>query len=282
MESGGWFGVADLNKKKMILEMQRDCPSGYGQNTHRWISIDQQKYISVQTAKHEIKMFKHDNSQFIEDEAFRITLPNDGIINFVEFDREFKSIILINNHLTLQKRSMKNVNNITASIELKEKIKASNYRNLRLSDDGTTCALAAGWNKKYFYLIDIVNNHQYQMTSNMLRDSYAPCFINGESEYVAVGDRSGTIEIWDIANKTAIKCIDTRSNSMFRCSASTNNILAIGSADKTVKLYDIRNWECFYSHKYDIEPCSLHLTNDLQYITIGGDGGDLCVVLQIQ
>ncbi len=66
------------------------------------------------------------------------------------------------------------------------------------------------------------------------------------------------------------------------CAVSTNNILGIGSSDKTIRLFDVRTWEMFYSQKYEMIPNSLHLTADLKYLTIGGSGGDKCSVLQIK
>ncbi len=58
--------------------------------------------------------------------------------------------------------------------------------------------------------------------------------------------------------------------------------LAIGSGDKKLRLYDVRNWECFLAKQFNFPVDSLHLTPDLKYLTAAGEGGDMCHVLQIQ
>merc|ERR1712154_709115 len=163
-----------------------------------------------------------------------------------------------------------------------ERINQSSFRNLSLSDDGGTCSLAGGGGVSYFYVIDIAKNQQYKMTSNVLSDTYAPCFINGKNEYVSVSDKRGRIEIWDIAQLKPIKTLNIGIQQWVTCSASTNNIFAVGSWDKKLRLYDVRSWQCFYTKAYDFKPTSLHLTDDLKYLTVGGQGGDRCVVLKIQ
>ena len=57
------------------------------------------------------------------------------------------------------------------------------------------------------------------------------------------------------------------------CSASTNNILAIATAGHYLGLWDVRTWEMFHSK---------HLTADLKYLTIGGNKGEKCIVMEIK
>ncbi len=65
------------------------------------------------------------------------------------------------------------------------------------------------------------------------------------------------------------------------CMTSTNNILAVGSGDQMLSLFDVRTWKLFHSIQYQMDPYSLHLTPDLKYLTISGDKGEKCVTLQI-
>ena len=111
------------------------------------------------------------------------------------------------------------------------------------------------------------------MTSDVITDTFAPCFINGDTEFVAVGAFEGT-EIWDIRNNAC----------MCMCSASTNNIFAFASYYGVLRLWDVRNWEVMYSSTFaGMQAYSLHLTPDLKYLTIAGTGdGDGCVVLEIK
>eukprot|EP01084_Bolivina_argentea_P118496 210235_1 len=285
MEGINWFGVIDMKQKKAVLEMERDSPINpwYARQSHQWITINQEKYLSVQVSKTEIKMFKvSDQNEFVENDKYRISLPSNGVINYCDFDHKFESILLIINFTTLQKRSMKDINNIITSIELEEKINQSSFRNLGISDDGSMCALGGGGYKNYFYVIDINNNKQYKMISDVLSDTYAPCFINGQNELLSMSDKKGKIEIWDIMHKKAINTLKIGVSQWVTSSASTNNILAIASWDKKLRLYDVRNWELFYTKQYNCQANSLHLTRDLKYLTFAGRGGDRCFVLQIE
>ena len=99
---------------------------------------------------------------------------------------------------------------------------------------------------------------------------------------MAVGDNVGHIEIWDVDKKEAIKKVEIGSDGMISASASIHNILAVGSTDKKLRLYDVRNWECFWSQEYNAEGYSLHLTENLKYLTYAGWGGDRCFVLEIE
>ena len=140
-----------------------------------------------------------------------------------------------------------------------------------------------GANKQYFYVIDLPNNKQHKITSSYLNDTYAPCFINGDSKQILVGDWKGKMEIYDIETQQSIRklSIDVE-RSLISATASIHNILAIASReDKKLRLFDIRNWECFYEESFDTHPRSLTLTNDLKFVCFSGDSGDMCFVLQI-
>jgi len=85
-----------------------------------------------------------------------------------------------------------------------------------------------------------------------------------------------------VKQKKPVKELNVSSLTHIVSSTSTNNILAIGSSDKKLRLFDVRSWECFYEKKFSFECRSLHLTNDLKYLTCSGKSGDRCVVLQIE
>ena len=71
-------------------------------------------------------------------------------------------------------------------------------------------------------------------------------------------------------------------NSYIASMASTNDILAIGW-NKNLQLFDVRSWEMLHASKFDLDPNSLHLTADLQYLTISNwnGGAEKCIVLKI-
>merc|ERR1712154_742032 len=154
-------------------------------------------------------------------------------------------------------------------------------KQLSLSTDGSFCACGAANGNKYFYLIEIETKKQYKLTSKVLGDTFTPCFINGNTGHIALGDYKGNIEIWDISTKEAIRNFKA-SETYITCTTSTNNILAIGSGDGKMRLYDVRSWKMFHSEKYEMQPFSLNLTADFKYLIIGGYQGEKCVVLNIQ
>ena len=101
---------------------------------------------------------------------------------------------------------------------------------LSLSNDGSFCVIGGGADKPYFYLIDIVNHKQLKLTSTVLTDTLAPCFINGDAEFVAIGGDDGQgVEIWDVKSQQPIRTIEINGK-FITCSFSANNILlsAIG------------------------------------------------------
>ena len=99
---------------------------------------------------------------------------------------------------------------------------------------------------------------------------------------LALGDNNGgKVEVWDVKNEKSVECLVIDKGNV-KCMASTKNILAVGSADDNLQLWDVRSWERFYSETVQVCPQSLHLTTDARYLTIGGYTKDQCVVLKIQ
>ena len=133
-------------------------------------------------------------------------------------------------------------------------------------------------------MIDLEKKKQHTLTSAKLKRVHAPCFINGAAEFLAVGGWIDEgVEIWDIQNKSSIKClkVDTGRNYIGSL-ASTSNILAVGTGSRKLQLWDVRNWEKFHSMDMSMQPQSVHLTNDAKYLTIGGCEGEYSIVLEIQ
>jgi len=306
MECRDWFGVVDMENNTPVLEMNREWDT---YQSHHWITIQEQKYLCLQTKYDTIVMLqvkkqkekagysawftakkeKAKKYEFVQDDNYTITV--DGKINFCEFDATFEHILLVIDETELQIRSMQDVTTVSKSVMLEEKIRNSTLRNLRVSADGTLCVLGSGHDtntiksgqdKTYFYVIDIANEKQYKLTSEYLASTYAPCFINGENQFAAVGDQEGKIEIWDIEKQQSVQTLQTEKQHLITSAASSHDILAIGSNDQTLRLYDTKKWECFYEKRFDCDGASLHLTEDLKYVTFAGEGADRCVVLQIE
>merc|ERR1712087_459969 len=113
---------------------------------------------------------------------------------------------------------------------------------------------------KTLYLIALESKTQAKITSDVLDFTWCPCFINGDTEFAAVGGKF-KIEIWDIKNKKSAKVLNGRGD----CLASTNNILAVGRQG-VLQLWDVRIWEMFHSSDFQsLDPKSLHLTSDSKY-----------------
>ena len=201
----------------------------------------------------------------------------------MEFDRIFQNIFILKNKEVLERRSIDEVSEVVMSIKLKQKVDTSAAsKQLSLSDDGTMCAIGGGYTS-HFYLVNLESKAQHKLTSKTLRQTRAPCFINGATAFVAVGggDEQG-VEIWDLAKKEANQLFKVDSG-YIGCMTSTNNILAVASSNGKLQLRDVRNWDVFYSSEFEgLYTYSLHLTADSQYLTIGGQLGDQCVVMKVQ
>jgi len=274
-----------MKTKKPIFE-EKTKLGKLGRHSSDWIVINNRKYLSVKTAENTIKMFKvqkeNDSYSFKEDTKYSITLEETDNIMFSAFDRNFKHIMTLRNGNILERRAVNNKNNVIKSITLEEKVGGSTLRQLCLSNDGNFCMIAGGLCKAYSYFVDIENNKQTKLESGKLTGTFAPCFVNGEPKFAAVGSEEGIVEIWDVHKQELVKSIHNESKDSISCTTSVNNIMAVCSVDQTLRLYDVRNWEMFYSQTFDMTPRSLHLTDDSKYVTIGGGGGEKCVVLQIQ
>merc|ERR1712154_319720 len=109
---------------------------------------------------------------------------------------------------------------------------------------------------------------------------YAPCFVNGGSDTIVIGGKR-QFEIWDITTRSAKRVLDGTGGRMMQCACSVNNIMAIGSVDKMLRLFDVRSWDMIYSKKYEVDPVSLHLTADLKYLTLSGWYGEQCIVMNL-
>eukprot|EP01084_Bolivina_argentea_P154442 269219_1 len=228
------------------------------------------------------KVLKKNNGSysFQEDEQFGINLAANDVISFCEFDNNFKNVIMIINGQILEMRAVENINIVKKRIQLSESVTPfrSRFKQLSLSGNGNSCILAGGHKKGYAHFIDIENNEQTTLKSGKLGNgAYNPCFINGE--LIAIGGET-VVEIWDVWKRKLVKSI--RCNGYSQCTTSTNNILAVCTGDGRLTLYDVRNWEIFYTKKFNWVPSSLHLTTDSKYLTVAGRKGAKCVVLQIQ
>eukprot|EP01083_Nonionella_stella_P000526 1494_1 len=281
-----WFGVIDMDRKENIFEVQCNLTDNYGRHSHNWITVQDRKYVTLQTAPNIIKMFEvKRNKEFEEDKNLRISFGENDKINFCEFDRYFKNILLVINENMLEVRALDNIKKAKIRIILQQKVAQQSLKQLSLSNDGKWCLIAGGYLKNHFYLINLEKQIQYKLTSEFLTSTYAPTFINGESEMFAIGDSPNShVEIWDVETRKSRKVLDVSANinTPIYCMHSTNNILAVGSkVDRMVRLYDVRNWKMFYSKTYRMVPFSIHLTSDSQYMTVAGNTGEKCVVLKI-
>eukprot|EP01083_Nonionella_stella_P011622 32994_1 len=304
------FLCIDIHRKEEIFNIDLEISDYIGRHSHHWITIDQQKYLSIQTAKNIIKMYQIKQGtahrfSFEEDEQFRVCLPKSDTINCCEFDRNFKNIIILKNGGILEKRSIRNVNKKKRTIKLEERVQQNDTKMLSLSNNGKWCVIGTG--QIFFFVIDIQNKQQYKVRwdfnqSNELPENYilrtkVPCFINGEAKCVAVGGHNSLVAIWDIQEKDKLnepfiysdtnrcaKILNLRGqNVAIDCTYSTNNILAVGSQDKMLRLWNVNKWEMFYSKKLNMVPNSLHLTEDSRYLTIGGyTNRGQCIVLEIK
>ncbi len=272
-----WFGCVSLNTKKIIFEQK---VKGGCYFSHHWINVNGRKCLTVQTDTNVIKMYEVNNNIFKEDKKMEIRVDKKEKINLVEFDKNYKNVLIIKNKKILEQRAMDDIKNVKMKIELTEAIGDTLDKLLCLSDSGQYCVVAGGMGKKYFYFIDLKKQSQHKFETS-LEDTFAPCFINGESKYVLVGDRKGKIEIWDMETKALHKTFH-EFTTYIGCAVSTNNILAVAAWDQSLKLWDVRNWEMFYSTSFHMDPTSLHLTPDAKYLTIGGQYGKQCIVWKIQ
>merc|ERR1712154_175916 len=130
----------------------------------------------------------------------------------------------VKNNSVLERVSMSGDRAVVMSMNLEQKVRSNEVKQLSLSDDGNWCAIAGGTYIKYFYLIDTQNQTQYKLVSKSLNNTLVPCFINGASDRLMIGG-DGKIELWDINTRTALRVIggfSTGFNNIL-CSFSVNN-----------------------------------------------------------
>ena len=270
------FFCVELSSKKVIFKQSSGAKFG-----HNWVVHKEQKYLSLQTAGNTLKMFKFGaaNTSFDEEDAFTLCLNEDDTIQYSDFDENFENIFIVKNSKVLETRKVGAFNEVALSIQLVEKCGTSGYTTLfALSAAGTLCAI--GFQDAYFYLVDLESQSQHKLASDICPVAVSPCFINGDTSWIAVGGNS-KMEIWNIEKMESVKVLEI--GNCVCSSASTNNILAVGSQSKNLQLWDARNWQMFHSLELGgMMPQSVHLTRDARYLTIGGFNGELCVVLEIQ
>ena len=283
--SGKRFFCVDMATNDVIFQQ----PS-LGYHGHHWIVHKEQKYLSLQTKKNMVQMFQFDAEKktFKEDKRLKICVSDEDEIRYSVFDSTCNYIFIFKNRQVLEKLELGQVNSVTQIVELEEKVGHENLRyddskQLAISNDDAVCAIGGGTRNDSFYLIDLSTQVQHKLTSEVMGDTYSPCFINGVAEYVAVGgEESKGVEIWDIKSRQPFKKLET-GDAFNQCIASTNNILAVAPTDGSLKLWDVRNWEVFHSAQFKgLSTTSLHLTAVSKYLTIAGDNGDFCIVMEIK
>jgi len=253
-----------------------------GEQTHHWVRIQGRHYLSVQSQKNIFKFFKVSATNgFTEDKALTVTLDEGDDVRYVEFDKNFENMYLVKNEDILEQRTVSGGGGVVMNIKLEEKVDFGNTykQRMSLSDDGTLCALGAGNDKPFWFLIDIPKRTQFKVTSSVLKNSFAPRFLTDESGRVVIGG-VGKMEIWNFATRYSEKVIDFGSD-LVKTIFSVGNVLAVGGNERGLRLYDVRNWEMIYSKKYEMQIQSLQLTSDLEHLVVAGTGGEKCIILKI-
>jgi len=138
-----------------------------------------------------------------------------------------------------------------------------------------------------FYLIDIDGGVQTQLMTKALSNSYAPVFINGRSDFVAIGGGNGEgVEIWSVAERKLVRHLDVQDDSKFvSCTFSANDILAVGLGSITsgaFRLWDTRTWRRLHGVDCNMTPRCIDLTADSKMMAMAGSENEKCVVLKIQ
>ena len=264
--------------RKVMFETASYPEPGF--NNH-WVKIKGVHYLSVHSDKNLIKFFVFDvvTKLFAEDEIMRVTLFDSDEIYCVEFAQDFENIFLVKNGDVLERISVSGDKALdSVNIKLEEKVKINSFsKQVALSDDGQWCAIGTG-GKAFWYLVHIPNKKQYKLESATMTYHCAPSFINGGSEYIAIGGKD-QCEIWDINTRSSLRVISGIGSVLASC--SVNNILAVGCYDKVLRLYDVKTWDLVHSQNYGVAAYSLDLTSDLKYLTMSGSHGQKCIVLKI-
>jgi len=287
---GDKVSVIDVMDRKVLFQTVGFKKLGH---VHKWLTFDDRHYLSVQSAKNEVKFFCVDSKtkSFDEDESLRITWNESDDIHGVEYDKNAENMFFVKNGVHFEQRHVSGDKEVVMKMKLKEAVKGGSINSsVCVSDDGSLCVISGGPFNPYWFLIDVVHQKQTKVTSDNLKNSYTPCFINGANDYVAIAGE-GVVEIWSVATKSSLRVLecDVTANSstsfgedMVYGMCSVQNILAVGSRRSKLRLFDVRTWEMVHSKEYQIAINSLHLTPDLKYLTIGGVEGEKCIVTKLQ
>eukprot|EP01084_Bolivina_argentea_P082074 148613_1 len=164
VESYRQISCINIQNKKEIFSQDRGKTNGAQMFTHSWVVINAEKYLAFQSNKNTIQFFKvkPDDNSFTDAKELTICLDQNDTISCLEFDENGENIILVKNKDTLEKRAVKNGNDVLISIQLQQNITpASGTTTLSLSNDGKWCVIGGGANKSYFYLIEIDKKVQH-------------------------------------------------------------------------------------------------------------------------
>merc|ERR1712228_1028818 len=306
------FRCIDLKTKTCIFEIDHYAK---GQHfSHHWIRYQGKKYVTVQTEKNIVKLYEvKKNKKIVEDKDLQIKSNENEEIKLLEFDQNFECFVLIIEGKTkltkgdfpkpyhrLQQHKIEDVRkklllpeNCLMKMELEEMIRLTAKRKqMALSNNAQSVLIAGGDATKHFYWIDLKKKKQHKLVSNKLYNTFAPCFINGDDERCAIGDESGKIEIWSLVQMRALKLIDAFPSGATQFSSYQHNVVGMVSSQnvlcaccntaKIVKLFDTNNFDELFSMKYKLDPSSLHLTQDLKYLTIGGRKNEMCTVYNVK
>ena len=90
------FFCVDMSTKAVVFE-----EDARGFQTHHWVVRNGQKYLSLQTDKNTVKMFKFDggSKSFEEDGSLLIRLNSGDEINATEFDSNFEHVFILKNKI---------------------------------------------------------------------------------------------------------------------------------------------------------------------------------------
>merc|ERR1712154_136785 len=175
-----------MGTQKAIFEQdtnETDCG-----HSHHWVTHNNRKYLSLRTEKNVIKMFDASGQAFAEDDKLRIRMAQDDEIHHYEFDRTFENIFILKNAKVLEKRAISDLNHPSMSVRLEQALDTGTDKKLlTLSDGGSACAVGGGFQRAYFYFVDLMSQTQRKFKPVSLRSAFAPCFINGDADSLAIG-----------------------------------------------------------------------------------------------
>merc|ERR1719251_57230 len=113
------------------------------------------------------------------------------------------------------------------TIELETNLAVSYSKSLSLSNDGKFCVIGGG-ETNFFYIINLETQEQTKLTTKMMKkQARSPCFINGDSDLVAVGGgyENVLIEIWSVKEKKMVHHIEGSQSDFVGAMYSANGIL---------------------------------------------------------